>query len=78
MKTGIINKTRKMMEGSPKKGKSKYPFKDLQVGHSFPVEESKRFSVATLAKKFGDSQEPVWAFSVSQDEKGELNCWRVK
>ena len=61
-----------------KLGKSKYDFKSLKVGHSFDVETSKRFSVATLAKKFGDSQEPVMRFSVRMDENGNMRCWRIE
>jgi len=63
---------------SSKLGKSKYDFKKLKVGQSFPVEESKRFSVATLAKKYGDGQTPIKRFSIRVDEKGKMRCWRIE
>ena len=67
-----------MPERSAKLGKSKYSFKKLKTGQSFPVDERKRFSVATLAKKYGDSQRPVKRFSVRMDADGKMRCWRTE
>lgn len=50
----------------------------MDVGHSFPVKKEKRHSVTTLAKKYGEGQEPIWKFTVRIDEKGKLRCWRVE
>lgn len=61
-----------------KRGQSKYDFAKMEVQNSFPVKEEKRHSVNTLAKKFGDSQNPVRKFTVRADEKGKLRCWRTE
>lgn len=66
---------------SAKWGQSRYPFNDMDVGQSFDVEESKRYSIATLAKRYGDRQSPKQKFSVKLfDVNGEskLKCVRVK
>lgn len=61
-----------------KRGQSKYDFKKMTVGKSFKVTEETRHSVSTLAKKFGDQQDPKWAFTVRADATGKLRCWRIE
>jgi hypothetical protein len=63
-----------------KRGQSKYPFKSMGVDehHSFIVPDGKRHSVATLAKKFGESCDPVRRFTIRPDDKGKLRCWRIQ
>ena len=61
-----------------KRGQSKYKFAEMRVGDSFLIEDGKRHSVGTLAKKFGESQNPSWRFTVRPDHEGKLRCWRVR
>lgn len=63
---------------SKKKGRSKYSFSEMKVKDSFMVPDGKRFSVSTLAKRFGNTQIPRWEFAVHTDLLGHLRCWRVK
>lgn len=67
-----------MAKTTAKRGQSKYPFKTLKIKESFEVEEEKRHSVNTLAKKFGDSQEPKKLFTIRYDDQHVLRCWRLK
>lgn len=66
---------------SAKRGQSKYPFDKMKVGDSFAIEEGKRYSVATLVKRYGDAQEPKQEFSVKLFEmsgEAKLRCIRTK
>ncbi len=62
---------------SAKLGQCKYDFAKLKVEQSFPVDEKKRFSVATLAKRYGDKQNPKKEFTVRRDDSGKMRCWRT-
>lgn len=65
------------LHSSAKLGQTKYAFPTMNVGDSFEVDLVKRYSVATLAKRYGDQQNPVKRFTVRKKD-GILYCWRVK
>ena len=60
---------------SSKLGQCKYPFTILEVDESFAIDEDKRYSVSTLAKRYGDKNKKE--FTVCKDDKGQMRCWRV-
>lgn len=61
-----------------KYGQTKYPFATLLVGQHFEVVASKRFTVATLAKTYGDRH--GYRFTVRKDpqDHADFLCTRVK
>jgi len=73
-----MNKVNMPKRTSAKKGKSKYSFSEMEVGDSFIIEENKRYSVITLAKKYGESCNPERTFSTRKMEDGKIGCWRTK
>lgn len=59
---------------------AKYPFGQLEVGHSFFVEGVKRGTLASRAHTFAKKQTPPWKFKVSAAEKdgvAGMRVWRV-
>lgn len=63
---------------SKKKGKSKYQFQDMAIGDSFIIEDNKRYSVSTIARRFAINQKPEWQFTVTRYQDERLRCMRVK
>lgn len=74
----IEKKTIPKTRTTKKKGQTKYPFAEMEVGKAFKVEYEKRYSVSTLASSFAKRQSPEWKFTVRKDENGELYCYRIK
>lgn len=57
--------------------KSKYPFKDMEVGQSFlcPMKDQKK--IATAASKFSKAH-PEYTFTIRKLNDETFACWRIK
>jgi hypothetical protein len=62
---------------SAKKGQCKYPFASMEVDIAFEVPDGKQFSVSTLAKRYGDSCDPIRTFSVKKYSDMKYWCRRL-
>jgi len=57
---------------------TKYPFHHLSVGSYFLVPADRRFSVATLAKVFGDRHGRRFRVLKDPAAPGDFRCTRVR
>lgn len=58
--------------------RSKYPFRDMEVGDSFLVELTKRPGCMSTASSFAAGQDPCWKFISRATSEDTARVWRVK
>ena len=56
---------------------SKYPFEQMAVGDSFPIEKEYRVSAATCGDKWSAARRLGRKFKAGRDGKGGWRIWRV-
>lgn len=60
-----------------KVSRSKFPFKDMEVGDSFKVPKSKRSGALASACGYGARQEPEQKFTSKIVDDRNVRIWRI-
>jgi hypothetical protein len=60
----------------PSHGNSKWPFKDMEIGDSFAVNESERSPLAGAAYDYGKRNN--MKFLTRKVPGAQVRCWRIK